>query len=668
MLTTKPTKDNNSSDNQLLSDLQNMLRPKEVTEVGTDTLKLPSLIRKLNKDEIRLLWAIGEINLNPPKYTALDVPGQLALFCFTLFDQLKAAMNEEEETMNDDEEEEVINGMEPNEKIPSESSSFIDHFSRRQSFNLSDDAKVKPVAVAAACALAALTSNHQRGLVDKARPDNEKIDWDRARSLRLPFWVRSDDELCKLSCEIGLAVYRQTRDIMESAIFFIIAGNMKTLKNLAATDGSLSGTKFLKFINSYDFSSQRGRKAAEKNAFSLLRKNRYRVSAALFLMAEPPMLNTAIETITAKSQDYDLAFLTTRLVEKQYRAKGQNQFGGLRLGAIGDGGGFAGNGISGEIFTSDENVYEEWRPKLGHASKQLLREKGVDFAKADRCLQALQLIWLDRQEEAARLLSSVDKLEPKVEIFLKTFDTPIKLSLEDKTQRGSGFAFHAPVKKCSISANDRVIEKANSVINFVSRPLLVKSMKCSIRSRWAATLILSNILIERGMEVASARCILQNTTKNDYAIDGIDNQKSKPTQKAVNNRDPMSSSIFDGFDVAPAKPIPKPDNKNDPMSSSIFDGFGAAPAKPIQKPDNTSDLMSSSIFDGFDAAPTKPIPKPDNNSDPMSSSIFDGFDAAPAKPIPKPDNNSDPMSSSIFDGFDAAPAKPIPKPDNNSDP
>mmetsp|Transcript_19821 Transcript_19821/g.30037 ORF Transcript_19821/g.30037 Transcript_19821/m.30037 type:complete len:1666 (+) Transcript_19821:116-5113(+) len=270
MLTTKPIKGISDSENQL-SDLLRILCPKEVTEKDATASKLPSLIRKLNRDEIRLLWAIGEITLNPPKYNALDSPAQLALFCFSLFKQLKGAMH-------DTEEEDVIN---LNEGILNESTSVSTHFTRRQAFNL-NDTSAKPVAVATACALAALTSDNQKALVDKARPENGKIDWETARSIRLPFWLRSDDDLRTISCEIGLAVYRSTRDIMESAIFFIIAGNMKTLNNLAATDGSLSGRKFLKFLNSYDFSSQRGRKAAEKNAFSLLRKNRYTVSAAFF--------------------------------------------------------------------------------------------------------------------------------------------------------------------------------------------------------------------------------------------------------------------------------------------------------------------------------------------------------------------------------------------------
>ena len=109
--------------------------------------------------------------------------------------------------------------------------------------------------------------------------------------------------------EIGQAIFRKTNDVTECAIFFMIAGNMSTLRNLAATDQTISGRKYFKFITGYDFGSDRGRQAASKNAYSLLSKKKFNIAASFFLLADLPILKTALETRFTKSEDLDLAFM-----------------------------------------------------------------------------------------------------------------------------------------------------------------------------------------------------------------------------------------------------------------------------------------------------------------------------------------------------------------------
>ena len=160
--------------------------------------------------------------------------------------------------------------------------------------------------------------------------------------MRIPFWMRSDDTLREIAEEIGQKLYKDTRDILGSALFFIVAGKHRTLRNLANADGTESGKKFFKFMTDHDFKSERGRRAAEKNAFSLLRKNRYETASAFFLLADPPLLKFAVETIVTKMEDLELAFLVARLMGSSVQPDSSilsYQSGGFGSSLAGFGGG-----------------------------------------------------------------------------------------------------------------------------------------------------------------------------------------------------------------------------------------------------------------------------------------------------------------------------------------
>ena len=96
---------------------------------------------------------------------------------------------------------------------------------------------------------------------------------------------------------------------------------------------------------------------------------RYRVAAAFFLLANPPSLKSAVETIVAQTQDVDLAFFIMRLMTSQELEKktasgaeiGSSGFGGI----FGGGGGYSAVGAHEATSASDENsLFAEWRPDL----------------------------------------------------------------------------------------------------------------------------------------------------------------------------------------------------------------------------------------------------------------------------------------------------------------
>ena len=68
--------------------------------------------------------------------------------------------------------------------------------------------------------------------------------------------------------------------------------------SLAATttpaQGATQGQRLEKLL-AHDFSSPRGRSVAEKNAYILLRKRKFKSAAAVFLLPRPAMLKEALQ-------------------------------------------------------------------------------------------------------------------------------------------------------------------------------------------------------------------------------------------------------------------------------------------------------------------------------------------------------------------------------------
>jgi hypothetical protein len=670
-----------TKETKLLEELQNSLCPSRPGRTPADDLStqdiLPEPLAKLSADEIRLLWAIGELIADPPQFKNLDPEGQLTLFAVSLKRRLGQAAND------------VKNGVDQAEKLRAQRMVPKSLLATQPAARVE---KNEFVPIASAGCLAAITSSSQGCLLEACRVPNEKFDWNTVRTLRLPFWLRSDEQLRAICEEVGQQTFKDSRNVMDCALFFIATGNMRRLRNFAATDSNTSGKTFLKFITEQDFSSVRGRKAAEKNAYSLLRKKQYQRAASFFLLAQPPMLKTALEIMVNQMEDLDLAFLVARVMGSNPKSSATTigGFGGGGIGSpgmmlggmMGPGGGYASGAGDPSPSSADETTFADWEPSLSSGAKTLLVDRGLSMASHDPCLKALQLVWLGRREEASMCLSGLSHdcdegglVLSSDALFPRTFD--LRLDSTPETVRGTHHHvsyFRKPSATPDILPDDRVLKKANSVINFVSCPFLVKSMNASVRSRWASTLLVSRALTRRGIDLVSTRIILQNTDELDLDDNVVSEPKAsgastiagstgKVGQPDQHNADGVaSSSIFDSFDrPAPAKPTKQAD-----MASSIFDSFDAAPQRSTQTTAVDRDPMSSSIFDGFDAVPPKKQATKSAPENQATPSIFDSFDTAPQKK--KPVAASDPMSSSIFDSFDAPPPKkqaapaPVPAP------
>jgi len=319
-------------------------------------------------------------------------------------------------------------------------------------------------------------------------------------------------------------------------------------------------------------------------------------------------MKSALETILVKSEDLDLAFLVARLMESPSRkvipAKSS-------LSMLGGGGGFASAPIilnSAEL--EQETAYRNWQPKLGKMGRWLLKERGLEYAEDDPCLKALQYMWLGTIEQAGGALAH---LEHKAEdlklmndmVFPTSFDTPLSNEVVDtNVNRRTSFHFHAPQKSTTKSANDRVLNKTNDVLDFVSRPFLIKAMGGSFRTVWATTLLTSRAMLRRGIELSAARCVLQTTDISDH--DEVETPAASKDMMSMNgvssSTGTMQSSIFDSFGTAP----PKPPVVHQ-QASSIFDSFAPAPQiKPKTKEGKPSEWRNDILnFRRFRCPPSK---------------------------------------------------------------
>lgn len=593
---------------------------------------LPPFLATFPQAELRALWAIADVVKNTPKYEKIDKEGQLALTVFAIHASLKKSPSD------------IAPKAHPTS--PYNSSNFSSFFQRKKSSSSIIEKSKLPPQSASSGSVSALMSSYQGRLVECIREPGKKLDWATVRELRMPFWIRSDEKLRQISEEAGQSLYRESRDILRAAVYFLAAGKTRTLRNLAAADGTESGKKFFKFLTSFDFSSDRGKSAAEKNAFSLLRKNKYDCAAAFFLLAEPPNLKSAVETIASKMEDLDLAFMVARLVGNAQATTGRQGASGFDGAGVGFGGIFGGGG--GYVGTSsayasevqkDDETFDEWKPKLNEGAKDLIVHRALSNAYEDAAFSALLRLWLGRRDEAWHWLTGFISCTDGVFPEFCVDSNPARLD---------------EVTAFARKSQDPTVVMVNSFINFASGPTLLKSMKASIRTRVASALMVSSSLCRLGIELPALRS-LAKTAETDL-FERSDQAQVEPTPKMKPseriNHSP-ATSIFDSYEPAPPIKPPLIVTQGEQATSSIFDDFDAPPPSVAH---SSGDDMTSSIFDSFGAppqAPPKAATQTSHNGE-MSSSIFDSFDAPP-KSGPSDASQGDGMKSSIFDAFDAPP-------------
>ncbi|XP_055025061.2 dmX-like protein 1 isoform X2 [Misgurnus anguillicaudatus] len=136
--------------------------------------------------------------------------------------------------------------------------------------------------------------------------------WPELRSMGVGWWLRSTNKLRRCIEKVAKASYQRNNDPLDAALFYLAMKKKAVVWGLYRSQHNVKMTAFF----SNNFSEDRWRKAALKNAFSLLGKQRFQHSAAFFLLAGS--LKDAVEVCIEKMQDLQLALVICRLYESEF--------------------------------------------------------------------------------------------------------------------------------------------------------------------------------------------------------------------------------------------------------------------------------------------------------------------------------------------------------------
>lgn len=136
--------------------------------------------------------------------------------------------------------------------------------------------------------------------------------WSELRAMGVGWWVRSNRILRRCIEKVAKAAFYRKNDPLDAAIFYLAMRKKAVIWGLYR---SQKDTKMTQFFG-HNFEDERWRKAALKNAFSLLGKQRFEHSAAFFLLAG--CLRDAIEVCLEKLNDIQLALIIARLYESEF--------------------------------------------------------------------------------------------------------------------------------------------------------------------------------------------------------------------------------------------------------------------------------------------------------------------------------------------------------------
>ncbi|XP_066993059.2 dmX-like protein 2 isoform X2 [Anabrus simplex] len=133
--------------------------------------------------------------------------------------------------------------------------------------------------------------------------------WSVLRELGVGWWLRNHTLLKTCIERIAKASYMVKQDPLDAALFYLAMKKKSLVWGLFRSKRDERMTSF--FAN--NFAEDRWRKAALKNAFALLGKQRFEHAAAFFLLAGA--LRDAIEVCLNKLEDIQLAMVLARLYE-----------------------------------------------------------------------------------------------------------------------------------------------------------------------------------------------------------------------------------------------------------------------------------------------------------------------------------------------------------------
>lgn len=139
-----------------------------------------------------------------------------------------------------------------------------------------------------------------------------QIKWSQLKELGVGWWLRNPTLLKNCVEKLAKSAFQAKQDPLDAAIYYFA---MKKKSVVWGLFRSMRDEKMTQFFQN-NFTEDRWRKAALKNAFALLGKQRFDHAVAFFLLAGS--LNDALEVCLNKLDDLQLALIITRLYEGEH--------------------------------------------------------------------------------------------------------------------------------------------------------------------------------------------------------------------------------------------------------------------------------------------------------------------------------------------------------------
>ncbi|XP_075752614.1 rabconnectin-3 alpha isoform X1 [Rhipicephalus microplus] len=133
--------------------------------------------------------------------------------------------------------------------------------------------------------------------------------WSELRELGIGWWVRSNQLLRRIIEKLAKSSFTDKQNPLDAALYYMA---MKKKTILAGLFRTVNDKRMSDFFQN-DFSQDRWRKAALKNAYVLLGKQQFEYAAAFFLLANA--VKDAVQVCLSKLEDLQLAMVVVRLYE-----------------------------------------------------------------------------------------------------------------------------------------------------------------------------------------------------------------------------------------------------------------------------------------------------------------------------------------------------------------
>ncbi|KAI8367413.1 RAVE protein 1 C terminal-domain-containing protein [Choanephora cucurbitarum] len=163
----------------------------------------------------------------------------------------------------------------------------------------------------------ALHSQSQDLLLERCvRLCKDRFVWKDARSLGMFMWLQKIDVVREQMSQIARNTYlskQDDRDPIDCTLFYFALRKKNLVQGLWNTTSHHKEQGIMKKFLANDFNDPRWQRAASKNAYALLGKQRFEYAAAFFLLADK--LKDAVNVILKNVKDYQLAIAICRVYE-----------------------------------------------------------------------------------------------------------------------------------------------------------------------------------------------------------------------------------------------------------------------------------------------------------------------------------------------------------------